>query len=67
MFQRTSTLIAPWTVVRADDKHLARLNLIRDLLSRLDYSHRSERLIIPDPKILFGLDESHLKNCMINP
>jgi polyphosphate kinase len=67
MFQRTSTLIAPWTVVRADDKHLARLNLIRDLLSRLDYSHRNERLIISDPKIVFAFDELHLKNGMINP
>jgi polyphosphate kinase 2 len=66
MFQHTSTLIAPWTVVRADDKHLARLNLIRDLLSRLDYSHRNERLIIPDPKIVFAFDELHLKNGMIN-
>jgi polyphosphate kinase len=67
MFQRTSTLIAPWTVVRADDKHQARLNLIRDLLSRLDYSNRNERLIIPDPKIVFAFDEPHLKNGMINP
>jgi polyphosphate kinase 2 len=67
MFQRTSTLIAPWTVVRADDKHLARLNLIRDLLSRLGYSHRNERLIVPDPKIVFAFDEPHLENGMINP
>jgi polyphosphate kinase 2 len=67
MFQRTSTLAAPWTVVRADDKHLARLNLIRDVLSRLDYPHRDERLTRPERKIVFAFDEVHLKNGMISP
>ena len=53
MFRRTHTEIAPWTVIRADDKHQARLNLIRDLLSRIDYPGRDKRLIVPDRDIVF--------------
>ncbi|MDO9164185.1 MAG: polyphosphate kinase 2 [Methylococcaceae bacterium] len=37
MFARTHHMSAPWTVVRADDKHAARINLIKDILFRLDY------------------------------
>ena len=67
MLQRTSTPVAPWTMVRAGDKHLARLNLIRDLLSRLDYPHRDKRLITPDRQIVFAFEEVQLKNGMIYP
>jgi hypothetical protein len=35
MFARTSTHLSPWVVVRADDKHLARLNVMRDFPTRL--------------------------------
>jgi polyphosphate kinase len=66
MFERTHTADAPWTVVRADDKHLTRLNLIRDLLSRLDYRHRDERLTVPDRAIIFPYDPAYLANGMIS-
>jgi hypothetical protein len=33
MLARKHTPVAPWSVVRADDKKTARLNLIRDVLS----------------------------------
>ena len=65
MFERTHTADAPWTVVRADDKHSARLNLIRDLLSRLDYRHRDARLVVPDRSIVFPYDPACLVNGMI--
>jgi polyphosphate kinase 2 len=39
MFQATDTNVAPWYVVRSDDKRRARLNLIRHLLSRIPYEH----------------------------
>jgi polyphosphate kinase len=67
MFQRTHTAVAPWTVVRANDKHLARLNLIRDLLSRLDYPGRDKRLPRPDGNLVFAYDEAHIKSGMIDP
>jgi polyphosphate kinase 2 len=37
MFAATDTALAPWFVVRSDDKRRARLNCIRHLLSRVPY------------------------------
>jgi polyphosphate kinase 2 len=65
MFARTHTAFAPWCVVRADDKHAARLNLIRHLLSRLAYKGKNEQLLIYDPDIIFPYDDSYRANGMI--
>jgi polyphosphate kinase 2 len=65
MFARTHTAFAPWCVVRADDKHAARLNLIRHLLSRLSYKGRDERLLVYDPDIVFLYDDAYRANGMI--
>src|SRR3546814_14703092 len=46
MLSRSHSAAAPWIVVRADNKKLARLNLIRDLLSRLEYDDKAK------PKLL---------------
>jgi polyphosphate kinase 2 len=67
MFARTHTPFAPWCLVRADDKHAAHLNLIRDLLTHLDYADKDERLILPNPDIVFLYDEIYRKNGMIVP
>jgi polyphosphate kinase 2 len=65
MFAHTSPDFAPWTVVRADNKRLARLNVIKDLLSRLDYQDKDKKLVVPDPAVVFTYAEEHLKNGMI--
>ena len=65
MLAHTHNAIAPWTIVRADDKQLARLNIIKNLLSRLHYAGKDERLILPDPDVVFMYDETYLKNGMI--
>ena len=62
MLARSHNPIAPWTLVRADDKHMARLNIIRDLLGRLHYTGKDERLIRPDSQIVFAYDISNLEN-----
>ena len=62
MLARTHSPMAPWTLVRANDKHLARLNVIKDLLGRLHYSGKDKRLIRPDPQIVFAYDVSNLEN-----
>ena len=62
MLARTHHPMAPWTLVRAGDKRLARLNIIKDLLSRLHYADKDERLIRPDPRIVFAYDASNLEN-----
>ena len=53
MLLRTNTTIAPWHVVRTNNKRLARLNLIRDILSRLHYAGKKNKVVQPDPAIAF--------------
>jgi len=62
MFRRTHTPYSPWHIVRADDKHAARLNLIRHLLAHLHYHGKTRRLLDFDPTIVFAFDESHLSD-----
>ena len=62
MLARTHNPVAPWTLVRADDKQLARLNIIKDLLGRLHYANKDKRLIQPDPQIVFPYDVANLEN-----
>jgi len=52
MLKNTSSKIAPWTVISANDKKLAHLNLIADLLSRIDYPEKNKKLLKIDPKII---------------
>ena len=53
MLLRTHTAVAPWRIVRADNKRLARLNLMRDILSRLHYAGKKNKLVPPDTDIAF--------------
>lgn len=62
MLARSHSTIAPWTLVRANDKRQARLNIIKDLLRRLHYADKDERLTRPDPQIVFAYDVSNLEN-----
>jgi len=59
MLKRTHTQAAPWTVVRADNKHRARLNVIKVILNSVDYERRNDALdYTPDPtKIHSGAEE----------
>ena len=43
MLARSHVPVSPWTLVRANDKRLARLNVIKDLLGRLEYADKDER------------------------
>ena len=57
---RTHSLIAPWTVVRSDDKKRARLQAIRSVLHALPYRGKDEDAIGPvDTKICGGPDIWH--------
>ncbi len=67
MFARTHTALAPWTVVRADDKKRARLSLMMDLLARLDYKGKDHALLRPDPAIVFGYTDQIVAEGLIAP
>jgi polyphosphate kinase 2 len=57
---RTHTDAAPWTVVRSDDKRRARVQVIRHILSQLDYDRKDTQAVTPlDDKILGGPDIWH--------
>lgn len=53
MLLRTHTEHAPWRIVRTDNKLLARLNLMRDLLAHLPYQGKKPALLHTDPRLLF--------------
>jgi polyphosphate kinase 2 len=65
MFARTHTLHSPWHVVCANDKKLARLNVIRDILNRVDYEGKKQKLTVPDAEIVFPFDPAHTKSGLI--
>ena len=52
MLKQTSSAQAPWTVIDANDKKLAHLNLIANLLSRVDYPGKDKKILKIDPKIV---------------
>lgn len=67
MFARTHNPVTPWTVVRADDKRLARLSLIKNLLSRLHYDDKDETALLVNPDIVFQYQETYVQNGMVAP
>lgn len=62
MLARTHNPVTPWTLVRADDKKLARINIIKDLLHRLEYEGKDKKLVRPDEHIVFEYNVSNLEN-----
>ena len=53
MLTKTSTQEAPWTIIRSEDKHRARLNAIRAILNAVPYEGRSPDVdFVPDPKVV---------------
>jgi polyphosphate kinase len=62
MLRRTHSELAPWYVVHANDKHAARLNLIRHLLAQLHYKGKDQDLLAFDPEIVFTFDETRLED-----
>ncbi len=60
MFMHTSHEAAPWHVVKADVKKVARLNVIRHLLASTDYKGKDEKLLKVDPAVVFRFSEKAL-------
>jgi polyphosphate kinase 2 len=53
MFEATDTDIAPWIVVRSNDKKRARINAMRYVLAKSDYDDKDDEIVSePDPQIV---------------
>ncbi|WP_457572735.1 polyphosphate kinase 2 [Desulfolithobacter sp.] len=53
LLKKTHTKKCPWFIVRSDDKHQARLNTMKLILSSTKYTGRSRTLdFLPDPEII---------------
>lgn len=65
MFSRTHTPFCPWVIVDSNDKKRARLNLARDLLSKVDYEDKDQNSVclLADPNIvhLYSQQSSFIK------
>ncbi|MGD1968204.1 MAG: polyphosphate kinase 2 [Desulfobacterales bacterium] len=59
MLNETNRTLSPWTIIRSDNKKLARLNCIKHMLSQIDYEDKiSEEELQTDPQILIsGIEE----------
>ena len=66
MFKRTSHKKGPWSVVRADVKKAARLNVIRDLLERSDYKDKRPALTEADRSIIVSSDKALKKKGLLS-
>jgi polyphosphate kinase 2 len=70
MLSETNRTIAPWTIIRSDDKKKARLNCMRHILSRLDYEDKAApEELVPDPDIVIsGIEElKHMEENLMQP
>ncbi len=55
MLKRSHTSITPWTIIRSNNKHAARLNVLRVLLNSVPYDRINNELnYIPDPDIVIS-------------
>ena len=62
MFMKSDTSRTPWFIVPANNKRRARLNVIRHLLSQIEYPDRDEDLVEPNPEIVFRFSPARLED-----
>jgi polyphosphate kinase 2 len=67
MLLRTHHEEAPWIVVRADDKPQVRLNVIRDLLTRIPTGKHKQRAPRPDSRIVREFRENLIGSGWLAP
>jgi polyphosphate kinase 2 (PPK2 family) len=54
MFSKTHNSFCPWVIVKTNDKHKARLECMRYVLSRIDYDGKEDAHVSlqPDPNVI---------------
>lgn len=70
MLSETNRTIAPWTIIRSDNKKQARLNCMKFVLSSMEYQDkRPDDELMPDPEIVItGINElRHMEENLMQP
>jgi polyphosphate kinase 2 len=70
MLNESNRTIAPWTIIRSDDKKKARLNCIKHILSSVSYADKlADKELQTDPTIVIsGIDEiKHMETYLFDP
>ncbi len=70
MLSETNRTLAPWTIVRSDNKKAARLNCMKFLLSEMEYSNKlSKKELEPSADVIVsGIDElKHMEENLMKP
>jgi polyphosphate kinase 2 len=70
MLNESNRTIAPWTIIRSDNKKQARINCMKHILSNVEYEDKmSEEQLRPDPTIVIsGIDEiKHMEKNLFDP
>jgi hypothetical protein len=59
MLNETNRTLSPWTIIRSDNKKLARLNCIKHILSQIQYKDKipDEELQTDSNVLISGIDE----------
>lgn len=67
MLKRTHTNVAPWTIIRSNDKHNARLNAMKIILNAVPYDRGNKNLdYVPDPDVVIsGAREKELMDAQL--
>jgi len=67
MFARTHHGSAPWHIVRANEKRVARLNVIMHLLGQISYPRKENESTLPNPNVVFPYQKAYVESGMIAP
>jgi len=55
MLKRTHTTHSPWTIIRSNDKHLARLNAMKVIINSVPYERLDPTLnFVPDHEVVIS-------------
>ena len=67
MLKRTHTSVAPWTIIRSNDKHGARLNAMKTILNAVPYDRGNKDLdYVPEPDVVIsGAREKELMDAQL--
>lgn len=67
MFRKTESPVAPWTIIRSDDKRRARLNAIRVFLHSIEYAEKDEEQIGPVDGLIVKSVPEYLREYRMGP